>query len=240
MKYLNLKQINYFFLNYKKRPTNHNLSNLYTELDPLVTDVTNNIAKKFRHTFPEDFADLQQQCRMDVFLVIDKICQISFSGEQLAKILVKVIIYAFIDNYNKYKKTRMLDISNPYLYAPDKNVYFSINIEKASGEDIFTTKYHGQTDRSNAVKALIYTNASQDTLHYINSLSNQIEGKIKQLNRYKDKEELVIFCFNSLFNSRNVSPKIIEKVWNVDNPHFWLDYTEVLLRLSIYDTVATS
>jgi len=222
MKYLNLKNINYFFLNYKKRPTNHNLSNLYTELDPLVTDVTNNIAKKFRHTFPDDFADLQQQCRMDVFLVIDKICQISYSGEQLAKILVKVIIYSFIDNYNKYKKTRMLDVSSPTswtTYTDTSHGYYSVDINKVSGEDINGGgNVHSRHEAGR--HALVYTNASQDAGHYINSLSSQIVGKIKLLNRYKDKEELVVFCFNSLFNSRNVSPKIIEKVWNVDNPNF--------------------
>ena len=223
MKYLDFSKINYYFSNYKKRNTSHNLSALYTELDPLVIDVTNNISKNFRNNHREDFEDLQQQTRLEVFNVLDKIVNISFTGEQLAKILVKVIIYSFIDSYKAYKKERYIKLHGmeETTYAPFVPIQ-----EVTGGQDAQSTTYK---------KAEIYINPGQEHSYYLNILRFNIEEKIKDTNRYKDKQDIILFCFDSLFNSRDISPKIIQKIWNVKEAAFFLDYTEILLRTAVYD-----
>lgn len=227
MKYLDFQKINYFFSNYKKRPTSHNLNSLYTELDPLVVDVTNNISKNFRSRNPEDFEDLQQQTRMEVFNVLDKIVNISFTGEQLAKILVKVIIYSFIDSYKEYKKERYIK-----LHGMEETTYAPfVPIQEVAGER--DVKY---ADAPMAYKkAEIFINPGQEHSYYLNILRFNIEEKIKERNRYKDKQDIILFCFDSLFNSRDISPKIIQKIWNIKEASFFLDYTEILLKTAVYD-----
>src|ERR1700686_3932759 len=102
--YLKFKNIDVFFNGYKKKPTSNNLNILYDELDYIILSVANGIGKAFRKSYPDDFEDILQQIRMEVFQTLSNVCNISIDGEQLQKILVKVIIYAFIDNYKKFKK----------------------------------------------------------------------------------------------------------------------------------------
>lgn len=237
---MNFQNINQYFSAYKKSASKKSLNSLYTELDPLVVDVTNNIAKFFRHRYKEDFQDIQQNVRITVFTKLDNICQISMTGEQLAKILVRVIIYSFIDEYNKYKKTRYYEKTNPFMTNDELRPNpTTIPIEVVTGGAGTTST--GSSSRGYIdTNRLIYTKAAQEDGYYINTLNKNITKKVIGYNRFKENEKIVLFCLESLLNSRGISPKILAKNWKVSNPSFWIRYTEVLAKISIYEVVSLS
>lgn len=55
------------FKEYKANPSKDRLALLYLSVDPVILSVLQRASKNFRHKHPEDFDDLVQSVKMDIF-----------------------------------------------------------------------------------------------------------------------------------------------------------------------------
>jgi hypothetical protein len=77
---------------------------LYEELDPLIVKTLNRICYYYRHTHPEDFADIRQAVRIDLWKALPKLLTIASDEQSLTRIIVNAIGYSFKIHYKAVKK----------------------------------------------------------------------------------------------------------------------------------------
>lgn len=80
------------------------INELYEELDPLIVKSLNRLCYYYKNTHPEDFADLRQQVRIDMWKSLPKLLSIATDEQSLTRIIVNAISFSFKVNYKKVKK----------------------------------------------------------------------------------------------------------------------------------------
>lgn len=200
-----------FYL-YKQSPNADLVQNIYTVLDPLVVNVLSKIAASLRGRSYEDYQDIQQLVRLDVFTVLPKLLEISVVPAQVIAIVVKVTSWSFKTHYHRIKNKK------PSL--------------------VYLTDLNSELTESEIVDNKIFVNSNQLDHVYLHSLQNLIVAKALELNKYKNKKELILFCINSFFEGRDPSTKLIGKRWEENNPYYMRDYSFTLFRLALLKVLA--
>jgi hypothetical protein len=77
---------------------------LYSSLDPLITKTTQRIAYYYRHKNPADFADIQQNVRIDMWKALPKLLTLATDEQSLTRLVVTAINYSFKVHYKGVKK----------------------------------------------------------------------------------------------------------------------------------------
>lgn len=80
------------------------INELYEDLDPLVVKSLDRLCYYYKNTHPEDFADLRQQVRVDMWKSLPKLLSIATDEQSLTRIIVNAISFSFKVNYKKVKK----------------------------------------------------------------------------------------------------------------------------------------
>ena len=224
---------------YKKSPSSYTLEALYNTLDPIITTVTERIAKRFRHNVPDDFLDIQQNVRCDIFRILEKLSYISHTGNQVLSIVVKASVWSFKTNYAKYKrKTPVtsdgISVGRNYSgWEPDNEVPIEVRVESALGCGMSSEEAYDPLDISPLILAKVWKNPSQYDTIYLKRLPDVILTKVLEANRFKDKEGIVKFCVSSFLEGRDPSVALISRRWNDSNSTFWPKYSKVLLKQTI-------
>jgi len=199
------------FQAYKTSPTPELITTIYSTLDPLIVNVLSKIASSLKNKHHEDYQDIQQQVRLDVYTVLPKLMDISVVPAQVIAIVVKVTSWSFKTHYHRMKNKKPI-----FVYLTDLN---------------------SELTESEIVDNKIFVNSNQFDYTYLNSLQSLIIDKVISLNKYKNKNELILFCINSFFEGRDPSTKLISKRWEESNPYFMKDYSLLLFKMAILSVV---
>lgn len=80
------------------------INELYEELDPLIVKSLNRLCYYYKNTHPEDFADIRQMVRVNLWQSLPKLLTIATDEQSLTRIIVNAISFSFKVNYKKVKK----------------------------------------------------------------------------------------------------------------------------------------
>ena len=224
------------FKEYKANPSKDRLALLYLSVDPVILSVLQRASKNFRHKHPEDFDDLVQSVKMDIFKILEKLVSISETGNQVLSIVIKASTWSFKTNYRLLKKQRsvsfeyMSEVISQKVSAQEKEDFtVGHEVDFVSGHDFVSIP----VDFDVSLLSLISTPPNQFACSFLKSLPSGIAQTALLKNRYKDKELILKFCIECYLQGRSPSSMLISKRWGVSNANFWIKYSFILLKLSI-------
>jgi len=217
------------FQAYKASPSLEGLALLYLSLDPIILSVLQRTSKNFRHKHPDDFDDLVQSVKMDIYKILEKLANISETGNQILSIIVKASIWSFKTNYRVLKKQR--GVSFEYM-----SEVIADRIAVQDHEEYTNSGYYVipmPVDFDFSLLSLVSTPPNQYACSLLKRLPSDIVEQALYKNRYKDKAPVLKFCIECYLEGRSPSSMLIAKRWNISNASFWIRYSFVLLKLSI-------
>lgn len=240
MKHFDTIEVEKVLLAYKGNPSEANLDLLYNSIDHIILKVTCKIASGFSKKFPADFEDLQQNVRISIYKILPKLASISVSGNQVIAVVVKATVWSFKSRYAQYKRKTPVkfDYAEPNDWMPTHEVGVEVQLELAMGGVEADLPDEGTGSIVNDfMLPKVWKNSNQFETMYLKMLPEEILNKALVKNRYKDKSSLVRFCLLSLIEDRDASRLLISKKWDISSASFWLQYSTVLLKLAILETI---
>lgn len=225
---------------YKSSPTEDNLLILYEELDKVITVVTKRISMRFSKKNVEDFADLQQEVRLNIYTHLKGLADLAEDGNNLISILVKGCMWSFNVNYRKHKKNTTVkwnptgsnSSTSSWLY--DHDIPIQTSLEAALGSYDDPAGPGDKAERAQGgLQALVWVEPIQEQYLAIVRLPDELVCSALFLNRFNSKAGMLKYCLESLLEGYKPSPIVIEKRWNDPNGKFYLEYSLVLLKLAL-------
>lgn len=209
------------FLRCKSSITEDNVAELYTSIDSIIDRITKNISKTYRRKHAEEFEDLQQSIKLEIFKVMPRLVGISIDAEQFVRLLVSSILYKFKQEYSILKKKQPIEFYETHPsdngWKPDNDVLIIHYLDLDKEEE--TSPSEGSIA------------PSQEYYVYLSGLKDRLLSLAKDYNRFKDKEEIILFCIDYILKGQTLSRRLLKKMYNINNIAFWIRYSEVLLRL---------
>jgi|ERR1035438_9621103 hypothetical protein len=245
MKHFDSKEVEIFLKEYKLNPCEITLDNLYNSIDHIVLAVTSKIATSFSKKYPADFEDIQQNVRITIYRILPKLASISITGDQIIAIVVKACVWKFKSSYARFKKKTPVQ-GTMGDWMPDNEVAVEVPLEVVLGADNGKQTRSGKDwDEYTRLKyevkttatARVWINPSQFERLYLQRLPEQVLNLALSKNRFREKDTLVKFCLQSLIEGRDASTILISKKWDTSSPVWWINYSTILLRLAIIDTI---
>lgn len=206
----------------------------------MITSVAENISKRFRKKYPDDFEDILQNIRLNIWNVIEKLVTISQDEEQFTKLLVSSVIFSFRVNYRKYKKSNPVSvfpsISENSSWEPDEEVAIEIPIFSDNNH----SDEHSHEKDIVARVPLLYVSKIDSELHNKKLLSDLFDSIIYKVNTYLvDFSEKEKSAFNYLVKEvlkDNVPSKFyLVELYDIPNYKQYINYTKYLIRRAITD-----
>lgn len=220
--------VDYYFDLYRANPTEDGLALLYTALDPIVLSVLQRTSKNFRHKHPDDFDDLVQSVKMDIYKILEKLTKMSETGNQVLSIIIKAAVWSFKTNYRVLKKQRGVSFEYMSEIMLDR-IGLQDNPEYIKGEETQPVP----TDFDFSLFSLVSTPPSQYAYSFLKNLPADLLAGSLSRNRHKDKAPVLKFCIECFLEGRVPSTMLISKRWGVSNANFWIKYALILMKLSI-------
>jgi hypothetical protein len=226
---------------YKAKENNDYLESLYENIQFIIDSVTNNKAKRFRKKYPQDFEDIQQGVKIEIWRVFNKLLNLSYTADQFIRILISAISFSFRSNYKRLKKTLPVSVGGGYInvdWKPDEDVPIEITIETVFGQfgktsyDTFKEKKLREVGEYPSE----YVDSSIDLAIDLSTLNEKVFFKALELNRFKKDTELMIieFCLASYLRGREPSRMLISSFFNNGSTTwFFLNYSKVLLKIAL-------
>ena len=205
-------------MNYKVSPNDALLEDLFNTLNPIIESVLRRCSKSFSKKHADDFLDIEQNVKLDLFKVLPKLTAISISGNQIIGITVKGTIWAFRVHYNKYKK------ANSFVFK-DLMVGHDVESDELSEDPLLQLPRESLPEQP------------QLSLLLLEAFKKDIIRNSLKENRYQEQSLMVQFIIESKLEGRIPSAILLESKWGVKNKIFWFRYTDVLLKLGIYNTL---
>ncbi len=205
-------------MNYKLSPNEAQLEVLFDTLNPIIESVLRRCSKSFSKKHTEDFLDIEQNVKLDLFKVLPKLSSISISGNQIIGIIVKGTIWAFRVHYNKYKK------SNSFIFK-----------DLTTGHDVESDEI--VEDPMLQIPRESLPEQPQLSVLLLEAFKKEILKNCLKENRYREQDLMVQFIIESKLEGRIPSAVLLESKWGIKNKIFWFRYTDVLLKLGIYNTL---
>lgn len=205
-------------MNYKVSPNDVLLEDLFNTLNPIIESVLRRCSKSFSKKHADDFLDIEQNVKLDLFKVLPKLTAISISGNQIIGITVKGTIWAFRVHYNKYKK------ANSFVFK-DLMIGHDVESDELSEDPLLQLPRESLPEQPQL--SLLLLEAFKKDI---------IKNSLKE-NRYQEQSLMVQFIIESKLEGRIPSAILLESKWGVKNKIFWFRYTDVLLKLGIYNTL---
>ena len=186
--------------------TPNELNDLFNDtVYPHIVSTGGKIASYYKHKHPQDYEDILQLICMDVWRVMERLLDISEDSASFMRILTSAINFSFRTHYGKLKRT---------VYLPNQSNVSLDEFEVETPSDI--NKLNILIDMSN--------------------LNKKILGIADSYNRFTGSErDAVTFCLKSLLVGREPGKKIIAAFYKVTDSNFFIDYSKMLIRLSIYE-----
>lgn len=222
---------------HKAKENNIYLESLYNSIQFIITNVTNNKAKRFRRKYPQDFEDLQQVIRLDIWRVFERLLGLSYTADQFIRILISAISFSFRSNYKRLKKTLPVSVGGTYVafdWAPDEDVPIELTLEEVF--DVADQSANEIRLQSLLTLPSEYVNSSIDLALDISTLTDDIFKKALKLNRFNAEPELTIieFCLSSYLRGREPSKILISSFFDSPNiSWFFIDYAKILIKIAI-------
>jgi hypothetical protein len=227
--YYDSKLVGHYFDLYKANPTEEGLALLYMALDPIILSVLQRMSKNFRHKHPDDFEDITQCVKMDVYKILEKLTSISETGNQVLSISIKASMWSFKTNYRSLKKQQCLSFEYMSEELLDRiAIADSVEYVRGQPDALFSTN-----SADLAFLALVSTSPSQYAYSFLKSLPADLTTQALAINRYKDKAPVLKFCIDCFLEGRVPSTMLISKRWGISNANFWIKYSLILMKLSI-------
>lgn len=228
--YYDSTQVDQYFALYKANPTEDGLALLYLALDPIILSVLQRMSKNFRHKRPDDFDDIVQSVKMDIYKILEKLASISETGNQILSISVKASMWSFKTNYRILNKQRGISFEYMSEIMADR-IGLQDNPEYIKGEETQPVP----VDFDFSLFSLVSTPPNQYACSFLKNLPADIIQRSLARNRHKDKELILKFCIECYLDGRSPSAMLISKRWGITNANFWIRYAFVLLKLSLLD-----
>ena len=216
------------FKEYKASPSKDRLALLYLSVDPIILSVLQRISKNFRHKHPEDFDDLAQSVKMDIFKILEKLVNMSETGNQVLSIIIKAATWSFKTNYRYLKKQRGISFEYMYDFLSESLIYQE-NPDYLQGVETLAVPI----DFDFSLLSLVSTPPNQYACLFLKRLPSNIVEQALKNNRYKDKDPILKFCMDCYLEGRSPSSILITKRWGISNANFWIKYSFILLKLGI-------
>lgn len=228
---------------YKSQPSYDNLNLLYNELENIITQVTEKIASSFRYKHPDDFEDIQQNVRISIYKILERLANISISGNQVVSIVVQATVWSFKTHYRRYKKHTPIKLESEgsiHLHYESQSKIIEIPIDRLSildseAQGPFTEGRHSWCGE---LHKELHLNSGQFAGTYLHDLPRLIMEEAVRNNRYPDKEDLVRFCLMSIVEGRSPSMSLIGKKWEESEPSYWPRYSLILLRVAMLHVIS--
>lgn len=227
---------------YKKRPNSVTLAALYESVDPIVSGVTSRIARRFSKKHPDDFLDIQQNVRIAIFNILEKIANMSETGNQIISIIVSATVWSFKTNYRAFKRKTPVSGDSPTsisTWTPEYNVPIEVPYPSTNANNLSytVTSLSTSTYQHTTLVNVFSTPPSQVEAIYLQHLPELIAKSAKAKNRYKDKQDVVDFCINTIMDGRSPSTSLIANKWDSEFYNFWPKYSKVLIKLSALEVL---
>ena len=227
---------------YKRDPSSDNLEQLYVALDSIIETVTARIAKTFRSKNPEDFLDIKQNVKIDIYKVLPKLSSISTTGNQVIAITVNACVWSFRTHYKKWKK------DNPIPAHALFNAVEEGDMRTAGTHCVHTPpnkgwSYYYSSDSTGDNKSPldgIFVLPNQYDKLYLKSIGSELISNALKKNRFPEKDSLVKFCLQNLIEGRTASSAVISGRWGAEKTSFWPKYSGILLKIALENMVNTA
>lgn len=190
------------------------LTHLYEKLDPVILNVTKKIAYSYRYRYPEDWEDILQAIRIDIWKSLPKLIALSSSDLSLIKLVASASILSFRLNYKKLKKHSLLKI--PFVYhTTDLSPFFKINIDDLEGH----LSYEAGTSEE----------------FFANRYLSRVQEKALTLNRFEGKErQIVNYLITEILKGIYPARSLVMTTFGISKNKysFFLRYAETLIKIS--------
>jgi len=231
-----LDRIDKTLLSYKNNPSHEGLELLYEELDSIITTITVKISSGFRKKNQNDFLDLQQEVRINIFTHLNKLAEISEDANNLVAIIVKGCVWSCRANYRKHKK------STPVKWNDSPSISFSswlyeheipiqVGVAVALGDMDTST----ESDTYGTLKAAVWQEPVQLAHLQLQALPELLTDTALALNRFASKAGMIKFCLGLILEGRTPSTLVLEKKWGDSNGKFYVEYATLLFKLALIE-----
>lgn len=224
-------------VSYKQKNTEDSLCILYNSVENIINTVSKNIAKTFSRKNAEDFKDIQQEIRLQIYKILPRLSVLSVDGEQLIRILVSAVIFSFRSAYKKYKKATPVKVATGQAinhifitndWQPDENVLVEFSYEELT-DPIFECNVPKKVVHYSFLKI----DSQIESSIYIKQVFQQLLELVLLNNRYKHYESIIKFCLLSLLHNRQPSLLLLNTYTQTTKATFFINYTKYLIKLSL-------